>query len=520
MSKHDGESFRVVHKRVAVRALPSTTAEIVGVEALGAVISGKRVQVKGELWVRRDLNNRETWMLVDGSRLGLGRLLEAITVPSAPPPVKSEKREAKSSTSTASNPSASTQKVPIGLIGERLWHSPLHELPRPEWAPRHGYYALSGGLSATGWRNIWVFGGIIPGLGYSDDVWRTVNGGASWELVVAGIHWSPRSDFGCCGGSTAPEPRPKGVIYIVGGQGGPGLLPDVWASDTAGRKWSRMCEKAPFGSRTGVACATVPSRPLVLLVAGGVSDDVHRDLWVSQDGGATFDCLMLTMPIGPTLMKWPPHLLCAARAQSGQLGLWCLRLRGLTDPLEDTSKSRFCQRGDEVNGLVAELEPLDEFSQSFDCECSPDFPKPPRVGLDLEASVAVHLSRHGLQGQCLPNPEVPDSISMAMDCSPWELEKVSCVAPPESFVVCDMDAAYTRGHGKVHILTEDRCFTSDRCQYKLQDRFLKLVGLRLAATVGLPMDLWLGRVRPLLLPRPRRIAGFARPLGEAPKPLP
>ena len=60
MSK-DGESFRVVHKRVAVRALPSTTAEIVGVEALGAVISGKRVQVKGELWVRRDLNNREGW---------------------------------------------------------------------------------------------------------------------------------------------------------------------------------------------------------------------------------------------------------------------------------------------------------------------------------------------------------------------------------------------------------------------------------------------------------------------------
>jgi len=83
-----------------------------------------------------------------------------------------------------------------------------------------------------------------------------------------------------------------------------------------------------------------------------------------------------------------------------------------------------------------------------------------------------------------------------------------------------MDAAYTRGHGKVHILTEDRCFTSDRHQYQLQDRFLKLVGLRLAAMVGLPMDLWLGRVRPLLLPRPRRIAGFARPLGEAPKPLP
>ena len=511
---HSGERFRVVHKRVAVRASPSTTAEIVGVEVMGAVVTGKLVGVNGEQWVQRGLHKKEAWMLVDGSRLGLGRLLEVLPEPAAPKTSETkERKEATASTSTQSQP-----KVSIALIGERLWHSPLHELPRPEWAPRHGYYALSGGLSATGWRNIWVFGGVVPGLGYSDDVWRTVNGGASWELVVAGIHWSPRSDFGCCGGSTAPEPRPKGVIYIVGGQGAPGLLPDVWASDTAGRKWSRMCPQAPFGSRAGVTCATIPSRPLVLLVAGGVSDDVHRDLWVSQDGGVSFDCLMLTMPVGPTLMKWPPHLLCAARAQSGRLGLWCLRLRGLGLGDADQPSSRFCERGAEVNGLVAELEPLDEFSQSFDCECTPDFPKPPRVGLDLEACVAVSLSRHGLQSQSLPNPEVPESINLACDSSPWLLENISCVVPPESFVVCDMDASYTRGHGKVHILTEDRCFTSDRHQYKLQDRFLKLLGLRLATLVGMPWDLWLGRVRPLLLPRPRRIAGFARPLGEGHKP--
>ena len=37
-----------------------------------------------------------------------------------------------------------------------------------------------------------------------------MDGGSSWGLVPAGIHWSPRSDFGCCGGSTAPEPKPKG----------------------------------------------------------------------------------------------------------------------------------------------------------------------------------------------------------------------------------------------------------------------------------------------------------------------
>lgn len=78
------------------------------------------------------------------------------------------------------------------------------------------------------------------------------------------------------------KPFGSGVIYVVGGQGAPGLLSDVWASDTAGRSWSRMCPKAPFGPRANVACATVPGNPLVLLVAGGVSDDVHRDLWVAE----------------------------------------------------------------------------------------------------------------------------------------------------------------------------------------------------------------------------------------------
>ena len=78
---------------------------------------------------------------------------------------------------------------------------------------------------------------------------------------------------------------------MVGGQGAPGLLADVWASDTAGRSWARMCPRAPFGARTGVACATVPGNPLVLVVAGGVSDDVHRDLWVTGHFGESASIL-------------------------------------------------------------------------------------------------------------------------------------------------------------------------------------------------------------------------------------
>lgn len=41
-----------------------------------------------------------------------------------------------------------------------------------------------------------------------------------------------------------------------------------------------------------------------------------------------------------------------------------------------------------------------------------------------------------------------------------------------------------------------------------QDHFVKLVGFRLQEMYGIPMELWLGRVRPCLLPRPRRFAGL------------
>lgn len=90
------------------------------------------------------------------------------------------------------------------------------------------------------------------------------------------------------------------------------------------------------------------------------------------------------------------------------------------------------------------------------------------------------------------------------------LEKMSCPVPPDAYVVCDMDAAHTRGHGKLHVLTEDRCFSSDRQQYRAQDHFIKLLGLRLQEAHGLPMELWLARVRPCLLPRPRRFVGTLR----------
>ena len=103
-------SFTVVHPRVAVRALPSTSARIIGVvragkvvQTLGFCVCGasltsvgvngnttmtKELDGKLQVWVKLDMNHdgittigvmygsAEAWMLVDGSAVGVGKLLE------------------------------------------------------------------------------------------------------------------------------------------------------------------------------------------------------------------------------------------------------------------------------------------------------------------------------------------------------------------------------------------------------------------------------------------------------------
>lgn len=92
--------------------------------------------------------------------------------------------------------------------------------------------------------------------------------------------------------------------------------------------------------------------------------------------------LSLTMPLGASLMKWPPDLLCASRGHTGRLGLWrlCLSL------------------GHETS---AQLQPLDDFSETFDADCSGAFPRQPKFALDLEANVVISFDKTLLQ---VPGP--------------------------------------------------------------------------------------------------------------------
>lgn len=78
------EAWKVVHERVAKRSEPSKDAEMVGMEKKGAVLKGTVIVKDGTKWfkVRTQGVGKEAkgmvdaYMMIDGSSVGLGMLME------------------------------------------------------------------------------------------------------------------------------------------------------------------------------------------------------------------------------------------------------------------------------------------------------------------------------------------------------------------------------------------------------------------------------------------------------------
>jgi hypothetical protein len=253
-----------------------------------------------------------------------------------------------------------------------------------------------------------------------------------------------------------------------------------------------MNTQAPFGPRADVACAVVPGSPLTLLVGGGVSSDLHRDIWLSLDAGETFisiDCP--TLPRGLSFRLWPPGILCAARAgDSSQLALWKLSIGRKGDQEAWQSQG---------HDYTAQLDPVNDFAEDFlPMAYENTLPVPPKLALDLQAQVALGWDR---LKSCLT---VQSLVCDDEEATPLT-HIVDVVADAgDAHVLCDMDSVFASlRHGFLWVISEDgsRMWVSGRARVSAQHRFLRLLGMHLHMTWGVPIVLWLGRIQPLLLPR-------------------
>mmetsp|Transcript_102866 Transcript_102866/g.331877 ORF Transcript_102866/g.331877 Transcript_102866/m.331877 type:complete len:445 (-) Transcript_102866:343-1677(-) len=156
------------------------------------------------------------------------------------------------------------------------WQRVTEEAP---WQPRvgHGVVALPKGA-------LLLMGGMGAKEGQLNDVWRSDDGAANWERLHAEAPWCRRCWFGAAALS-------DGTVLLLGGLGtGNQLLNDVWRSADGGSTWECLTAEAPWPPRRGHGMVALPSG--ALLVLGGLASGASlSDVWRSSDGGTGWEQL-------------------------------------------------------------------------------------------------------------------------------------------------------------------------------------------------------------------------------------
>lgn len=122
------------------------------------------------------------------------------------------------------------------------------------------------------------------------DVWTSLDG-REWSLMTAQAPWEPRKFFG----AVADE---SGTLYIAGGlgTGGTGGLADVWRSADGGRSWQAVTLGATWTARHSLSLVRLPggTRQGRLYILGGDDGRRRADVWVSDDNGGTWVLMTFT----------------------------------------------------------------------------------------------------------------------------------------------------------------------------------------------------------------------------------
>ena len=145
--------------------------------------------------------------------------------------------------------------------------------------------AISGYQVVAANGAIYLTGGDLGTGNYQDDVWKSKDGGKTWQESTTGTKFRSR------GSHTAVALGAK--IYVIGGNNrNVGRLNDVWES-TGGDNWSEVNASTPnagkFPARSGHSSVVISGGANAgIYVIGGFAGRRMNDVWRSTDGGVTW----------------------------------------------------------------------------------------------------------------------------------------------------------------------------------------------------------------------------------------
>jgi len=114
----------------------------------------------------------------------------------------------------------------------------------------------------------------------SNDVWRSTDQGVTWMQMTAAAEWTARW-------SHTSVALPDGAILLMGGDDGGPRNSDVWRSIDQGATWSEVTDSAGWAGRERAASAVLPDGSIVLM-GGNDGYGWLNDVWRSEDQGETW----------------------------------------------------------------------------------------------------------------------------------------------------------------------------------------------------------------------------------------
>jgi hypothetical protein len=143
------------------------------------------------------------------------------------------------------------------------------------WSPRcyHSSVVLPDG-------SIVIMGGRDNTWNLTNEVWRSTDGGTNWTQMTVHAGWTARA---LAGSAVLAD----GSIVVMGGVTGSGFdqyLNDVWRSIDSGATWTQLTEHAGWSQRIPYGAVTHPDGSLLLV--GGNALTTSQDTWRLQTAGA------------------------------------------------------------------------------------------------------------------------------------------------------------------------------------------------------------------------------------------
>jgi len=161
---------------------------------------------------------------------------------------------------------------PAQALQDSTWEQVSKRAP---WAPRYGHAAtidhhdailLLGGFSADK---------SVGRVDCFSDVWRSKDGGRTWHLIVKRAPWSGRYQH------TALDSA-HGQVFVTGGLDEDlNRCNDVWRSKDGGESWDLVTAAAPWAARYEHAAVIDANNSLFIVGGLSTSEDKYHDVWRS-----------------------------------------------------------------------------------------------------------------------------------------------------------------------------------------------------------------------------------------------